>query len=184
MKDLLGVADRILRPLELLAGYLGGLIVLVLMVLGVVEVIGRSMFSSPIHGNIDIVEQLMVAVAALGIAYCQSKFGNIRMTLLTQNLTGRRKWFAESLSLAVAMFVVVVYLMGSYLNLERSLTLGGATPEISIPRWIGIGCVTVSFALLLARLTVQFLEALRLFATPEDSSRIITAFSHEQAGEH
>jgi len=184
MKYLLGVADRILRPLELLAGYLGGLIVLVLMILGVVEVVGRSMFSSPIHGNIDIVEQLMVAVAALGIAYCQSKFGNIRMTLFTQHLTGRKKWLAESLGLAVAVFVVAVYLMGSYLNLERSLTLGGATPEIGIPRWIGIACVTASFTLLLARLIVQLLEALRLLAMPEDSSRIIAVLAHENAGGH
>jgi len=183
MKSVTGCADRLLRPLEVLMAYVAGVLVLVLMVLGVVEVIGRSAFNNPVHGNLDIVEQLMVPVAAFGIAYCQSKFGNVRMTLLTQNVHGRAKWLVEALSYAIGMFVVFVYLKGSYMNLQRSLTLGGDTPEIGIPLWIGICCVTVSLALLLARLAIQTLEALRLFTDPGDSSDVLRAEPHETVQE-
>ena len=41
MKSVTGCADRLLRPLEVLMAYVAGVLVLVLMVLGVVEVIGR-----------------------------------------------------------------------------------------------------------------------------------------------
>jgi len=160
-----------------------GLIVLLLMTLGVVEVIGRSFFNKPIYGNLDIVEQLMIPVAALGVSYCQSKFGNVRMTLLTQSVEGRTKWLFESITFAVAAFVVFVYLRGSYLNLERSLTLGGDTPEIGIPLWIGISCVTASLALLLIRLVVQLAEALRLIITPDDNSEVFLASPQEQMKE-
>jgi len=153
------------------------------MTLGVVEVVGRSFFNKPIYGNLDIVEQLMIPVAALGIAYCQSKFGNVRMTLMTQSVEGRAKWLLESVTLAVASFVVFVYLNGSYLNLQRSLTLGGDTPEIGIPLWIGISCVTASLALLLVRLVVQLAEALRLIITPDDDTEIFRDSSQEQMKE-
>ncbi|MGR3549517.1 TRAP transporter small permease [Pseudooceanicola sp.] len=183
MKSMTGLADRLLRPFEVLMAFAAGLLVLTLMVLGVAEVIGRSFFNKPIYGNLDIVEQLMVPVAAFGIAYCQSKFGNVRMTMLTQNLRGRAKWLVEALSLAIGMFVVFVYLKGSYMNLQRSLQLGGDTPEIGIPLWIGICCVTVSLALLMARLAVQTAEALRLVLVPDDTSEILDLQSHEIARE-
>jgi len=83
------------------------------------------------------------------------------------------------LSYAVGMFVAFVYLKGSYMNLQRSLTLGGDTGEIGIPLWIGIGCVTVALGLLLARLALQTLEALRLFTVPGDASDVLQTQSHE-----
>ncbi|MBU2486590.1 MAG: TRAP transporter small permease [Alphaproteobacteria bacterium] len=179
MKSVTGLADRLLRPFEALIAYAAGVLVLVLMALGVVEVVGRSVFNNPIHGNLDIVEQLMAPIAAFGIAYCQSKFGNVRMTLLTRDMRGRTKWLVEALSYAVSMFVVFVYLKGSYMNLQRSLTLGGDTGEIGIPLWIGIACVTVALGLLLARMALQTLEALRLFTVPGDTSDVLQTQSHE-----
>ena len=178
MTTLIGILDRLLRPLERFLGYLAGLIVLVLMVLGVVEVIARSLFNRPIHGSIDIIEQLMVPVAALGIAYCQSIFGIVRMTLLTQKFEGRTKWVAEAFTLLIATIVVAIYLNGSALNLMRAVTLGGDTPEIGIPLWYGMACVTCALSVLLLRLFVQLLEALRLIAVPNDQSAIFEISPH------
>lgn len=173
MKFLISWADRVLRPVEIAAGHVAGVIIMGLMALVLAEVVGRSVFNSPIHGNLDIVEQLMVPVASLGIAFCQARFGNIRMTLVTQNFAGRRRWLAEVLSLAVGLAVVFVYLLGSYRNLQRALTLGGGTPEIGLPLWLSIGCVTFALGLLFARLVIQFLEAVRMLLAPNDTSPII-----------
>ncbi|MBV1926935.1 MAG: TRAP transporter small permease [Rhodobacteraceae bacterium] len=172
MKSFINLCDGILRPFERYLGYGAGALMLLLMAMGVAEVIGRSFFNKPIHGNLDIIEQLMVPVAALGIAYCQSVFGNVRMTLVTQRFTGRRKWIAEAFALIIASTVVAIYVSGSYQNLMRSLTLGGDTPEIGIPLWYGIACVTFALGVLFLRLLLQFLEAVRLIAAPQDHSDI------------
>ena len=178
MKRLLESADRLLRPIERAMAYFAGIVVLVLMVLGVAEVIGRSMLNAPIHGNLDIVEQLMIPVAAFGIAYGQSKFGNVRMTLLTNRFGDRAKWVAEAIALAVGLFVTYVFLQGSFLKLMRALSLGGDTPEIGIPLSYGMGGVAAALALLLARLAVQLLEALRLILSPTAESSIFGQTAH------
>lgn len=178
MKSVTRILDRLLRPLERLLGYLAGFIVLVLMVLGVAEVIARSVFNRPIHGTLDIIEQMMVPVAALGIAYCQSIFGNVRMTLVTQSFDGRGKWISEAFTLSVALIVVVIYLNGSARNLMRAITLGGDTPEIGIPLWYGMACVTFALGVLLLRLLVQLFESLRLIADPNAQSTIFQMTSH------
>lgn len=175
MKRVIDIADTVLGHVEKTAALVAGLLILALMMLVCAEVLGRGLFNHPVHGSIDIVEQLMVALVTMGVAYCQSHFGNVRMTLLSDRCRGRAKWLTEAIALAVALFVVITLTKGSWLNLMRSWNNGGDTPEIGIPLWPGIAIVTGALALLGIRLALQLTEALRLLAKPQDSSPI---FSH------
>lgn len=181
MERLIVLLDRSLKWFEKPLITIGGVVVLILMLLGCAEVISRTVFNAPIQGNIDMIEQLMVAVAVLGVAFCQSEFGNVRMTMLLHLSTGRRKWFLETFALSIACFVVFVLMKGSWANFLRSWNFGGDTPEIGIPLWIAILTVTVCLGLLLARLAVQLLEALRLLIKPHASSNIFKEFEAEAA---
>lgn len=174
MNRLLEVAHKQLRRIEVVMAVIAGLTVLALMVLGVAEVLGRTILNKPIPGSIDIVKQLMVPVAAFGIAYCQSEFGNVRMTLLTQKTSGRAKWVLEAFSLGVATLVALSLVKGSWMYFMRSWEMGGDTPQLGIPLWIGILAATASLALLFLRLVIQFGESLCLVALP-DSEQIFTA---------
>ncbi|WP_372604414.1 TRAP transporter small permease [Actibacterium sp.] len=139
------------------------------------EVIGRTGFNHPLRGNIDVVEQFMAVVVALGISYCQSHFGNVRMTLLSNRLSGRGKWLSEAFALSIGCFVVAVLTKGSYANFLRAWRNGGDTPELGLPLWIGIFIVTAALGLLFIRMTLQLIEALRLMAQPTTGSAI---FAH------
>ncbi|MAZ01505.1 MAG: C4-dicarboxylate ABC transporter substrate-binding protein [Sneathiella sp.] len=167
MGRLIELAHSILRQVENLFAILAGVVVLVIMALGVAEVIGRSAFRAPIHGSLDMVEQLMVVVAAFGIAYCQAHWGNVRMTLVVSRTTGRTRWLLEALALLVASFVVVALVKGSWDNFLRTWEIGGNTPNIYLPLWPGTLAVCLALCLLLARLVLQLIEALRLISDPE-----------------
>lgn len=175
MKRTIARADRLLGLVEKSAALIAGMLIMALMLLVCAEVLGRGLFNHPIHGGIDIIEQLMVALVTLGIAYCQSHFGNVRMTLLSDRCAGRAKWLNEAFALGVALFVVVILTKGSWLNLMRAWNNGGDTPEIGIPLWPGIAVVTGALALLALRLALQLLEALRLLTRPASGSDM---FSH------
>lgn len=166
MNRFIQFADKQLKRIEVSLAIIAGLAVLALMVLGVAEVLGRSVINKPIPGSIDIVKQLMVPVAAFGIAYCQSEFGNVRMTLLAQKVSGRAKWILEALALGIAVIVVFSLFKGGWVYFMRSWEMGGNTPQLGIPLWIGILTATTSLALLLLRLVLQFCEALYLVARP------------------
>lgn len=172
MKSVVAFADRLLGYIEKSAALIAGLLILGLMSLVCAEVLGRGLFNHPVRGSIDIVEQLMVVLVTLGIAYGQSHFGNVRMTLLSDRCRGRAKWMSEIFALGIGLFVVVTLSKGSWLNLMRSWNNGGDTPEIGIPLWPGIAIVTGALALLALRLALQLVEALRLLMRPTDSSPI------------
>jgi TRAP-type C4-dicarboxylate transport system permease small subunit len=155
-------------------GLMAGLVVMALMVVVCAEVLGRSAFNQPIRGSIDIVSQMMAVAVSGGIAFCQSRFGNVRMTILTNRLTGRPKWLSEAFSLLVAAWVVYVLARGSWAFLQRALRSGADTPELHIPTSIGISFVTIALCLLLARLLVQLIESLRLFVQPRSVSTIFS----------
>jgi len=81
------------------------------------------------------------------------------------------------LTYAVAAWAVWVLMQGSTGFLERAWRSGADTAEIHIPTWIGIGFVTVSLSLLLARLLLarlllQLIESLRLLARPRAASLV------------
>lgn len=174
MRRFLEASGRTLGHVERALALGAGVIVMLLMVLVCAEVLGRSAFNQPIRGVIDMVSQMMAVVAAGGIAYCQSRFGNVRMTILTNRLGGRGRWLAEAFSLAVATWVVLALTRGSFAFFLRAWRGGSDTPELQIPTWIGIGFVTLALALLLARLVIQLLEALRLASSPASGSSIFT----------
>lgn len=172
MKIIIDRIDSALRPVERVFALFAGLVILVMMCVVCAEVVGRSALNHPFRGTIDTVEQLMVILVSLGIAYTQSHFGNVRMTLLIGRLTGRAKWMSEVFSLCIASFVVSVLVKGSWANFMRSWNNGGDTPELGIPLWIGILTVTFALILLLVRVAIQILEALRLLRSPESESSI------------
>ncbi|MCB1474777.1 MAG: TRAP transporter small permease [Rhodobiaceae bacterium] len=175
MSRIIDAGDAVLRRIENILAYVGAAIIIVMMLTLLAEIGSRSLFNMPITGVLEMVEQMMVPIAALGIAYCQQKFGNIRMTLFLIRTSGRKRWLLECFSLLVATFVVSIYVHGSYAYLLRSYKLGGATAEIEFPLWISIGCVTVALAILLLRVVIQLLEAIRLVVSPTQQSRIFPA---------
>ena len=85
--------DRLYYRLEKLLTLLGGIVIMLLVLLATVNVLGRWIFSLPISGYIDWVEQAMAFMAFLGIAYTQRQGGHIRMDILVSHLHGRRLWF-------------------------------------------------------------------------------------------
>lgn len=172
MKRVIQMADKLLGHIEKTAALIAGLLILALMTLVCAEVLGRGLFNHPVRGSIDIIEQIMVALVTMGIAYTQSHFGNVRMTLISDRFGGRKKWMSEVFALGIAVFVVVVLTKGSWLNLMRSWNNGGDTPEIGIPLWPGIAIVTAALGLLALRLALQLLEAIRLCAQPNDGSKL------------
>jgi TRAP-type C4-dicarboxylate transport system permease small subunit len=181
MKPIIDNTSMYLGHVERAFALLAGITIMILMVIVCAEVAGRSALNQPIRGNIDMVAQLMAVCAAGGIAYSQRLFGNVRMTIFSGRLTGRAKWLSELLSTAIATWVIYILIRGCWAYLIRSWNSGADTPEIGIPIWIGISFVLASLTLLLMRLILQLIEALRLLAHPASTSTIFETFDATSA---
>ncbi|NRA20043.1 MAG: TRAP transporter small permease [Oceanospirillaceae bacterium] len=153
--SLLSKLDRLYFKLETLLALLGGITIFLLVILAVVNVLGRWVFSLPVSGYIDWVEQFMAVFAFLGIAYCQRLGGHIRMDILVLRLSGRILWLSEFISTAVMLMITMVLIYGSYLHFLRAFINGDSSMDISLQIWPAKLVVPFALSVLALRLVLQ-----------------------------
>ena len=157
-------ADRLYHRLEKILALLGGIVIMLLVLLATVNVLGRWIFSLPISGYIDWVEQAMAFMAFLGLAYTQRLGGHIRMDILVSHLHGRKLWFAELVSTVLMLLVTLVLIYGSWLHFLRAWQIGDSSLDINLPTWPAKLVVPVALTVLALRLLLQcwgYLRAMR-----------------------
>lgn len=158
--------DGWLRGLENAFNLVAAGSILLLMLLAVVQIVGRNAFNWPVPGFIDITEQAMAVFAFMGIAYCQRVGGHIRMELLLGKLSGRAMWVAEMVGITGIWIVVAALIYGSWFHFERSWSFGDSTIDIGLPTWPSKLVIPVALSLLLLRLSLQLYGYWRLVRDP------------------
>lgn len=163
---LLTRADRLLAPIEDALNLLSGLLIFGLMFLGMLQIVLRTVFRTPIFGYIDIVEATMVAFALLSISQVQRLGGHVRMEIVVGYLKGAALWAAETIGVAVQIVIVAILIPYSYNHFFRSWSFGDSTIDIELPTWPAKLLVPVMLAVLLIRLVIQLLGYIRLTVDP------------------
>lgn len=163
---LLEAGDRLLGRVENGLNLCAGVLIFALMLLGVVQIVLRTVFDAPIFGYIDVVEVSMVGFAVLSIAFVQRVGGHVRMEMLIGKLAGRVKWLVEGLGTGLAGFIVAVLIPYSWDHFERAFEFGDSTIDIELVTWPAKLVVPVALSVLLLRLALQFGGYLRLAAAP------------------
>lgn len=173
--------DRWLFKLESFLNLAGGVVIFLLVFLATVNVLSRWLFSSPISGYVDWVEQAMAFIAFLGIAYTQRMGGHIRMDIVIGQFHGRALWFTELLSTLLMLGVNLVLIYGSYLHFWRAYSIGDSSLDINLPTWPAKLVVTIALTILALRLMLQIWGYLR--ALVAGSSRPVGVPLIESAAE-
>lgn len=163
---LLGRLNRAFIPVEDLANLLAAFAIIMLMVLGVLQIVLRTIFNTPISGYIDLVELSMASMAFLGAAYCQRLGSHIRMELLVGRLKGRALWAIEAFGTAIALFVIGVLIYYSFGHFLRSYTFGDTTMDAEYPVWPSKLLVPIAFSIWFVRLALQLTGSLRMMMSP------------------
>lgn len=165
-RSLLARLDRGFMPIEDAANLIAAFAIMALMLLGVLQIVLRTVFNNPIDGYIDLVELSMASMAFLGAAYTQRLGSHIRMELLIGRLSGRALWAVEALGSALAMFIIGVLIYYSYGHFLRAYTLGDTTIDAEYVTWPSKLLVPIAFAIWWVRLALQFAGAVRLVIDP------------------
>jgi C4-dicarboxylate transporter DctQ subunit len=163
----LAKADELLFKLESTLNVIAGLVIFATMILGVVQVVGRSVFNSPVPAYVDVVEIMMASFAFLGIAYCQKLGGHVRMEVVMKQFKGRPLWIAEVTGTLVAMLIISILMVYGYDHFLRAFELGDSTIDGDYPLWPSKLVIPIAFAVLMARLTVNLFGFIRLVGSPD-----------------
>ena len=138
-----------------------------IMCLGVVQVIGRSVFNQPVRGYVDIVEIAITVFAFLAISYCQRLAGHVRMEIIIGRFIGRVLWITEIFGTVVALFIIIVLMYYAWEHFMRAWSFGDSSIDIEIVLWPSKLMVPMAFAMLTFRLCLQLVGFIRLAMHPD-----------------
>ena len=163
---MLVAADEFWFKIESAMNLLAAFFIFGIMLLGVAQVIGRSIFNQPVRGYVDIVEVSITVFAFLAISYCQRLAGHVRMEIIIGRFKGRALWLTETFGTIVIMFIVFVLMLYAWEHFMRAWSIGDSSIDVDITLWPSKLLVPMAFALLTVRLTIQLIGFLRLAAKP------------------
>jgi TRAP-type C4-dicarboxylate transport system permease small subunit len=141
--------------------------IFVLMILGVWQVIGRTVFGLPVRGYIDMVELSMATFTFMGIAYCQRLGGHVRMDLFVRMVHGRARWLLEFITSLLPLALVGTLIFFSWEHFVRAYNSGDSTIDMEYPVWPSKLIVPLSFSLLFLRISIQTIGYWRLLIWPK-----------------
>ena len=167
LAPLLRWLDRAAIAVENAFNLVAGTLIFGLMLLGVLQIILRTVFASPIFGYIDLVELSMVGFAVLAISFVQRVGGHVRMELIILRCRGRLLWLFELFGSGLAIFIVAVLIPYSFDHFYRAFEFGDSTIDLELVSWPAKLVVPIALGLLLIRLGIQFLGYVRMFINPE-----------------
>ena len=164
---LLKRVDDNYHKLERLFNLSAAIVILALMLLAVVQVLGRKIFNFPVRGYVDWVEFFMAVFCFLGIAYCQRLGGHVRMELLIGRFEGRVRWLLEIIGTLIAMFTIAVLAWYAYAHFLRAWEIGDSSMDIELPISPGKLVVVIAFISLMIRFVIQLIGFIRLYIHPQ-----------------
>lgn len=156
-------ADRWFFRIESILNLAGGMVIFLLVLLATINVLGRWLFSAPISGYVDWVEQAMAFIAFFGVAYTQRMGGHIRMDILVGRLRRRMLWFTELITTSLMLVVTLILIYGSYLHFWRAYSIGDSSLDINLPTWPAKLVVPFALTVLALRLLLQIWGYMRAF---------------------
>jgi TRAP-type C4-dicarboxylate transport system permease small subunit len=163
-----------LDPLYKALGALGALFILATLVIEVVNIVGREIGYS-MAGIDAYAGYTLAAGSVLALAAALRHGDHIRVTLIIQRFTGRRRWWIEVFCLAVATFLSGYFayfagklVWGSYVYHDVSQNVDAT------PLWIPQLSMAVGLAAMFLAFLEELIETLRTgkVVTPAQSSQI------------
>ena len=163
---LLRRADTLLARAEDGLNLLAAAAIFFLMLVGVAQIVGRTVFDIAIYGYIDWIEQASSVFAFLGIAYAQRLGSHIGMDL-TMNWRPAARWKQELFGVVVTIVIITALIAASFSNFLRAWSIGDSTMDIQLPTWPAKLMVPLALAVLWLRFALQICGYLRMIAHPD-----------------
>lgn len=126
----------------------GGTMLILMSLMSLVSIVGRSVFDKPILGDYELVQTMSAIAVAMSLPFCQMIRGHIIVDFFTTGLPARvngKLDIVASLVLAVAGFLFSWRIYVGMIGLQSS---GDASMLLNLPTWWGYAPMVPSFFLL------------------------------------
>lgn len=163
----LGAGPRALQALVRGFALAGGVLLLVLIGMSLVSIIGRKLFSTPIRGDMELMEVGAAIAIAAFLPLCELRGTHIKADALTLWLPLRGQFFLEIIGHLLCGAVAWILAWRTGLQMLDSREFGDVTTLLSIPLWIPLSLIVPSLILLGICSLARIAEILRHMGRPQ-----------------
>ena len=139
---------RILFNLAFFLAFLGGLILVIVILINVISIISRIIFSNPLVGDFELVKIGSAIAIASFFPICHLKKGNVLVDFITSNLNPKKIFFLDAVSSLVYGLVSCFFTWRMIYGCQDMYNYSEETMLLQFPIWIPFIPVTFSFAIL------------------------------------
>jgi TRAP-type mannitol/chloroaromatic compound transport system permease small subunit len=157
-----GPAGRRLLAASKYLAIAGGLVFVALVVMSIVSITGRKIFSWPVPGDVEILQMCAAFASSCFFAYCHMINGDVKVDFFTHNLAPRKVATMDTLgSLLVGLFGTLI----AWRTLAGALAVkevGETSAILGWPVWLAQILMVPGFALLAAAGFYTMVQHLRV----------------------
>ncbi len=156
--DRKAIFDRIIGGFA----YLGGILLGCAVIIKFCDIILRYFFNKPLTWDIEITEYILFAVAFFGAAWLLREGGHVRIDVLDNFLSEKRKTYLHLVHSAVGALVSMILCMMSFVAAAYSYRDGLTVVKIyTIGKYYFLLVISLGFFMLLAEFLRQFSRGVR-----------------------
>jgi TRAP-type mannitol/chloroaromatic compound transport system permease small subunit len=143
-----GPFGRLLFALAKWFAFAGGMVFIALVIMSVVSIVGRKLFSTPVPGDVELLQLSAAFASATFFAYCHLMHGDVKVDFFTAHMTSGRRLLLDSVG------SLLIGLLGALLAWRTAVgamslkEAGESSAILELPVWIAQALMVPSFILL------------------------------------
>ena len=128
--------------------FAGGLIFTGLVVMSVISIVGRKLFSTPVPGDVEVLQMFAAFASASFFAYSHLMHGDVKVDFFTANMASTRRCFLDSVGSLLVGLVGALLAWRTWVGAMSLREAGESSAILEVPVWIAQVLMVPSFILL------------------------------------
>ena len=154
--------SKVIQKATRLLCYIGMFLLVPMMLITAGDVIGRSLWSKPIPGTVELSSYMLAVFILLGVAYTHQVKGHVRVSMLVSRLPERAELILDVFTTLLSLFIIAILAwQGWVVGIEeRTVSDMLRLPQLPFRLLVAIAACFLCLELLVD-LTVSFRKMIR-----------------------
>lgn len=126
----------------------GGFVFCLLIAMSIVSIVGRKLFSSPVQGDVELMQMGAAVGAAAFLPICELHDNHIKVDALTSWMSAAARAALDTLAHLMLTAAAAAITWRTVMAVQDALSYGEVSTLLSIPVWQPVALLVPSFALL------------------------------------
>lgn len=127
---------------------LGGLTFCLLIAMSIVSIVGRKLFSTPVQGDLELMQMGAAVGAAAFLPICELHDNHIKVDALTSWMSTPARAVLDTVAHTLLTVAAAAITWRTTLAVKDAMTYGEVSTLLSVPVWQPVALLVPSFALL------------------------------------